>query len=275
MTRKILGTAALSAALAIFLAVPADAKKPVRHKAPKPDVTYYTVPYILDETQLEGILVVPYPPHASMPVVVLFPDWMGVSDHAKDDAKRVAAMGYAVFIADPYGKESQPQDPQQAARFAGALRGDVMRMREVAAAGLAAAKRDHRVDSNRVALMGYCFGGNLALELARSGARVRGVASVHGNLRTPFPDDARNIRGPVLVLQGGADPHVPPAEVEAFKAEMRAVAVRLKFVEYPGAMHAFTNPGANDSAHGVKYDPQATQAAYGELKDFFAEVLAP
>jgi dienelactone hydrolase len=77
------------------------------------------------------------------------------------------------------------------------------------------------------------------------------------------------------VLQGGADPHVPPTEVEAFKAEMRAVAVRLRFVEYPGAMHAFTNPGANDSAHGVKYDPRATEAAYGELKEFFADVLTP
>jgi dienelactone hydrolase len=234
------------------------------------------VPYSFEKTAMEGKLVLPSPAKPGLPLVVLFPDWMGVSRRPVSDAKRIAAMGYAVFVADPYGVNSQPKDPKEAGRLAGALRADVVRMRQVAAAALATAKRQQGVDSTRVALLGYCFGGNMALELARSGADVRGVASVHGNLKTPFPDDARNIRGRVLVLHGGADPHVPPAEVEAFKQEMAVVAgPRLKFVEYPGAMHAFTNPKAKDSANGVLYNREASEAAYLELERFFADVLIP
>ena len=100
-------------------------------------------------------------------------------------------------------------------------------MRERVRAGLDVLRGDPLCDPKRVAAIGYCFGGTCVLELARSGADVAGVVSFHGGLATANPADAKNIRGKVLVLHGGDDPHVPPKEVEAFEDEMRAGGRRL------------------------------------------------
>ncbi len=239
----------------------------------QPATTTYIVPYTLEKTAFEGRYIVPNPTPLNLPLIVLFPDRMGVSDRAKADAGQLARKGYAVFVVDPYGKTAQPKTAEEAARISGALKQDVVKLRKIAAAGLKTARNQHSVDTNRVAALGFCFGGTAALELARSGAPLNGVAVVHGNLATPFPDDARAIRGRVLVLHGSADPHVSPAEVDAFKHEMNRAGANVTFIEYPGAMHAFTNPAANDSAGGVKYDRVAAASAFRELDRFFADVL--
>lgn len=242
-------------------------------QTPSPTTTTYIVPYSLGETTFEGRYIVPNPTPTGLPLIVLFPDWMGITPHAKQDAGRLVERGYAVFVADLYGKQAQPGNPREAARVSGALKQDVVKLRKIAAAALKTARHQYTVDTNRVGAVGFCFGGNAALELARSGAPLDGIAVVHGNLKTPFPDDARAIRGRVLVLHGSADPHVPPSEVSTFRDEMNRAEADFTLIEYPGAMHAFTNPAAQDSAGGVRYDPVAAEAAFNEMERFFADVL--
>ena len=262
MLKTILAAASLCGALALPLFAASET------------VTLYKVPYSQDTTSLEGRLVLPVPGKPRLPLVVLFPDWMGVSQGAQDDAQRIASWGYAVFIADPYGTNAQPRGPEDAGARAGALKQNPALLRARAAAALQTAKRQTTVDTGRVVAIGYCFGGMMALELARSGAPLQGTVSIHGNLRTAAPGDARNIHGPVLVLQGADDPVVPQEEVGMFRDEMKMAGVDWQLVQYGGAVHAFTNPRAgNDPSKGVAYNPVASERAYVALRGFLEETL--
>ena len=126
----------------------------------------------------------------------------------------------------------------------------------------------------RVAAVGFCFGGGVVLELARSGADVRGVVSIHGNLDTPDIADARNIKGKVLVLHGADDPYVPAEQVSAFQTEMRNEKVDWQMNIYGGAVHAFTQKEAgNDPTQGAAYNESAATRAWKAMDDFLADVL--
>jgi dienelactone hydrolase len=243
--------------------------------APAQKSAIYKIPYEDRGTALEGRLVLPQPRGARLPLVVLYPDWMGVTSRAVDDAQRIAGWGYAVFVADPYGVDAQPRDAAEAGPKAGAIKADLPGLRARARAALDAALKREEVDTGRVAALGFCFGGALALELARSGAPLKGAASVHGNLKTALPGDARNIRGAILALHGAEDPYVPAEEVGMFVDEMRAAGVDWQLVSYGGAVHAFTNPGAgSDPAKGAAWHPKAASRAFSALQAFFGETLA-
>jgi dienelactone hydrolase len=129
-------------------------------------------------------------------------------------------------------------------------------------------------DSNRIAAIGYCFGGGTVLELARSGANIAGVVSFHGNLDTPNPSDAKAIKAKVLVLHGANDPYVPAEQVAAFESEMRQADVDWQLMAYGGVVHSFTNPEAgNDPSKGVAYNEAADKRSWAAMKQFFAEIF--
>ncbi len=131
-----------------------------------------------------------------------------------------------------------------------------------------------QVNPRKILVIGYCFGGTTALELARSGAPLVGTVSFHGGLSTPTPEDAKNIKGPVLAMHGADDPNVPPAEVKAFKDEMSRAKVKLEFIAYPGAVHAFTNPAAgNDNSKGAAYNANADKKSWIAFEKFLKQVL--
>jgi dienelactone hydrolase len=126
-----------------------------------------------------------------------------------------------------------------------------------------------------VAVIGYCFGGAGALELARSGAPLKGVVTFHGSLTTPTPADAKNIKAKILVLHGADDPYVKQEDVKAFMDEMRNAGVDWQLVQYSGAVHSFTDKRAgNDNSKGAAYNEAADRRSWRAMRDFFDEVFA-
>ena len=147
-------------------------------------------------------------------------------------------------------------------------------MRSRAHSGLKVLRANILVDTKRIAVIGYCFGGTSVLELARNGDDAAGFVSFHGGLNTPTPDDAKNIRGKVLALHGADDPLVPPDEVLAFEEEMRRAGVDWQMIIYGGAVHSFTNPAAgNDPSVGAAYNEKADKRSWEAMKTFFQELF--
>jgi len=162
------------------------------------------------------------------------------------------------FAIDIYGKGIRPADANEAGKQAVIYRSDRQLMCRRVAAGLEEAKQLSFVDQNRIAAIGYCFGGGVVLETARSGADLKGVVSFHGNLDTPNPEDAKNIKARVLVLHGADDPYVPQEMVSAFRDEMRNTKVDWQMTIYGSAMHDFTNPdNGSDPSKRAAYNKQA------------------
>lgn len=207
------------------------------------------------------------------PAVLIIHQWTGLSENEKMRARMLAELGYNVFAADVYGKGVRPQPPA-AGQEAGKYKGDRALYRARLTAALEVLRKDERTDSSKIGAIGYCFGGTGVLELARSGAEVKGVVSFHGGLGSPTPQDAKSIKGEVLVCHGADDPFVPAAEVEAFHKEMKDAGVKYDFVGYPGAVHAFTQKGAgNDNSKGAAYNVEADTKSWEAMKTFFAKVL--
>ena len=235
-----------------------------------------TVEYRQGDTVLEGYLAYDDSVKGKRPGVLVIHEWTGLGPYEKKRAEQLAALGYVAFAADIYGKGIRPATPELAGREASKYRGaDRTLLRARAAAGLAELKSFPQVDPDRLAVIGYCFGGTAALELARSGADLRGTVSFHGGLDTPVPADASKIKGMVLALHGADDPHVPPAQVAAFQQEMRTAKVDWQMIYYGGAVHSFTNPkSGNDPSKGVAYNEKADRRSWEAMKQFFNDCFA-
>ncbi len=231
------------------------------------------IEYICGGVTFEGYLAWDDAVAGKRPGVMVVHEWWGLNDYAKKRTEQLAALGYVAFAADIYGKGVRPKGPKQAAAEAGKYRGNRALLRARARAALDWLKGDKRVDPKRVAAIGYCFGGGTVLELARSGAELRGVVSFHGNLDTPNPADAKNIKAKVLVLQGADDP-MTKDQVPAFEQEMRGAKVDWQMILYGGAVHSFTNPDSgNDPKKGISYNAEADRRSWAAMRAFLDEAL--
>lgn len=255
-----------TSALALGLVLPARAAA-VLHKQ--------IVDYRQGGAVLSGYLAYDDSIPGSLPAVLVFHHWMGIDQYIMDRTEQLARMGYVAFAADIYGKGVKPKDNKEAAALSGTFRNDRQLMRARAQAALDTLRRMARVDSKRIAAIGYCFGGGVALELARSGADLAGVVSFHGTLDTPRPEDAKNIKGKILVLQGADDPVAPDSQIVKFEDEMRKAGVDYQIVLYGGAVHSFSMPAAgNDPKTGSAYNEKADRRSWQAMKDFFAELFS-
>ena len=178
------------------------------------------IEYRLDDTVLGDYLAYDDTIEGKRPGILVVHAWKGPDSFTEKSVARLAKMGYIAFAIDMYGKIIRPKDNKEAAKQSGIYRADRRLMLARANTGLEVLKTHRLTDIRRLAAIGYCFGGATALELARSGADTMGVVSFHGNLDTPDPADARNIKGKVLVLHGADDPFVKTDQVLAFQEEM-------------------------------------------------------
>lgn len=233
-----------------------------------------TVAYRDGDAALEGYLAYDDAGPAKRPGILVVHDWMGVSPETKRRVEMLAGLGYVAFAPDIYGKGVRPTDMKGAAAESGKWKNQRPAMRQRARAGLDLLSANKHVDPSNLVALGYCFGGTVALEVARSGAPLVGTVVFHGGLDTPTPADAKAIKGKVLALQGGDDPFVPAAQVEAFEKEMRDGGVDWQLVSYGGAVHAFTilNAGT-DNSKGAAYNEKADRRSWDAMKDFFGELF--
>ena len=201
-------------------------------------------------------------------------DWTGRRDFATSKADEMAALGYVGFAIDMYGKGvfGADGDVEGNSALMGPLAGNRAALRARMNAALEALRGVEVVDNSKIGTMGYCFGGMCVLELARAGADVTGVISIHG-IFTPGDVENEKITARVLCLHGQDDPMVPPEQVLDFENEMTAAGADWQVHAYGGTMHAFTNPAANDPGFGAVYNPAADRRATQSIKNFFSEMF--
>ena len=232
-----------------------------------------TIDYQDGNTLLEGYLAY----HESTqprPAVLVAHDWSGRREFACKAAERIADLGFAGFALDMYGKGifGADGDAEKNGALMSPLASDRTLLRRRINAALQAVRQLPNVDASRIAAMGYCFGGMCVLELARSGADIRGVISVHG-IFAPGKIANESITAKVLCLHGHNDPMVPPEQVLAFETEMTQAGVDWQVHVYGGTMHAFTNPKANNPGFGTVYNEVAADRAYRSIADFLIEIM--
>jgi dienelactone hydrolase len=236
-------------------------------------ITTRDISYDADDRTMVGTLALP-DGSDRRPGVLVCHEGPGLDDHARDVAARLAQLGYVAFALDYHGDGRPMENREQMMGRIGELRADPLRTRALARAGLDVLLAEARTDPDRLAAIGYCFGGTVAFELARSGAELKAVVGFHAALRTKRPDDARDIRGKVLALIGADDPIVPSADRLAFEEEMRAGGVDWVLTVYGGAQHSFTRRGADGtSIPGVRYDEATDRRSWRAMLDLFDEVL--
>lgn len=211
----------------------------------------------------------------SRPGVLIVHAWMGLDDYTKRRAREMAELGYVAFAADIYGKGNLPKNGDEAAKLAGQYRsGDRKQLRARAQAALDELLKNKMVDKNKVYAMGYCFGGSTVMELAMSGAPLKGVVTFHGGMDySQTIADVKNIKAHVLILHGALDPYSPMDQVNTLEKAMNDAKLDYQIVLYSGAVHSFTDPGAgNDPSKGAAYNPVADKRSFVAMKDFFAEL---
>jgi dienelactone hydrolase len=230
------------------------------------------IEYFHEGVRLVGRLAVDDDTPGTRPAVLVAHDAAGLGDHPRDTARHLAELGYVAFALDYHG-DGVLLPPEQVGERFGRLAGDPDRIRGLARAGLDVLLASEYADPAKVAAIGYCFGGTLSLELARSGADLAAVVGFHSGLATSRPEDAANITGRVLVCIGADDPIIPPDQRAAFEEEMRAAGVDWQMHLYGGAVHSFTNPTADGSMPAIKYDERADTRSWLAMRNLFAEVF--
>jgi len=233
------------------------------------------VEYQQGDTTLEGYHAYDDSISAARPAILIVHQWTGLTDYAKSRSKQLAELGYNVFALDIYGKGIRPQPPE-AGTEAGKYKGDRELFRARLMAGLEVLKNDPNTNPDKIAAIGYCFGGTGVLELARSGADIAGVVSFHGGLGAAegMTADKDTLKARILVCHGADDPYVPAAEVAAFEKEMREANADWQLIAYGNAVHAFTQKMAgDDNSKGAAYHEKADQRSWQAMKQFFAEIF--
>lgn len=216
---------------------------------------------------------------AKRPGVLVVPEWWGVNDYAVSRARQLAEMGYVAFVADIYGDGKSTEDGKQAGAWAAPFHGSSL-LTERTRAGLDVLMKEPRTDASKVAAIGFCFGGSAVQALAYSGAPVKGVVSFHGGL-VPVPAGAgAKTVAKLLILNGASDPTVKPEAIAAFVKDADAAKLDFQFVNYAGALHAFSNPDAttlaakNGMAAMVGYQEAAARRSWTAMTVFLDEIFA-
>lgn len=209
-----------------------------------------------------------------LPGVMIVHEWWGNNEYARYRAKEIAKLGYVAFAADIYGTGKIATTREEASKWAGEMRNDTATWRRRAMAGFNEMKKQPQVDTDKLAAIGYCFGGSTVLQLAFAGADLDAVVSFHGGLMTPTPEEAAAVKARVLICHGADDSFVSPESITGLTDALTAAKVDWQMIYYAHAVHTFTNPDADKAAiKGVAYNEKADKRSWQHMRQLFEEVF--
>jgi dienelactone hydrolase len=227
------------------------------------------------DTPLRGYLAWDDSIDGKRPAVLVVHEWWGLNDYARGRAEQLARMGYIAFAVDMYGQGKVTTHPQEAGQWAGEIRRNSDGWVRRAKAGLKVLKEQSQTDKDRIAAIGYCFGGSTVLQLAYAGLDLKGVVSFHGALTPATPEQAKDIKAKILICHGAADTFIPDEQVNKFRTSLEEADADYQIIYYANATHSFTNPQAGKAGvQGLKYDPDADRRSWQHMKMFFDEIFA-
>ena len=236
------------------------------------------ISYTQGGTVMKGMVAYDDATGAKRPGVLVVHEWWGHNDYARKRARMLAELGYTALAVDMYGDGKTADHPEDAGKFSKAVGGNPALVKARFEAALDTLKQQPTVEGDKIAAIGYCFGGSIVLGMARMGTDIDGVVSYHGSLATQTPAKQGAVKTSIRVFNGADDPFIKAEQIEAFKKEMDAAGADYKFVNYPGALHSFTNPDAD--SYGKKfnlplaYDEKADKDSWEQTQAFFKEIFA-
>jgi dienelactone hydrolase len=243
----------------------------------EPKIQTKAVEYKAQDAVMKGYLAYDEGIKGKRPGVLVVHEWWGVNDYIRRRALMLAELGYVALALDMYGEGKQAMHPADAGKFSSELMQnfDLSRARFLAAMDFL--RQQAPVDPTRIAAIGYCFGGGVVLNMAREGVDLKGVASFHGSLKAVKPAQPGGVKAKVLVLHGADDKFIPQEQIEVFQQEMKTAGADFQFISYPGALHSFTNPEADENAKkfnmAIAYNAGADKKSWDELKKFLKTIF--
>jgi dienelactone hydrolase len=232
-----------------------------------------TVAYLDGEVVLEAFFAFDDQISGRRPAVLINHTWAGRDDFVAEKTKKLAALGYVGFAVDMYGKGVLGTNPEENMKLMQPFMADRGMLQQRMKAALAAVRLMPWVDDSNIAAIGFCFGGLCSLDLARTGADIKGVVSFHGLLAAPENTQGNATKAKILALHGRDDPLVPAEQVLAFEQEMTEVGADWQLHTYGNTMHGFTNPLANDPVFGAVYQPDSDRRSWIAMQNFLTEIF--
>ena len=228
------------------------------------------VNYQVQDKQFKAF--VAYPEQQNSPLVLIVHTWAGRDEFVQNKAIELAQEGFVAMAVDMYGDARVGASTEENQSMMAPLIEDREKLKSVITAAVETGKQLEGVDTSKIAAIGYCFGGLVVLDLARSGIDINGVVSFHGLLMGSDISD-KGIRAKVLVLHGERDPMVPLSMIDEFQQEMTEAQADWQLHSYGNAYHAFTNPDANDPDFGTQYNQNADKRSWQSMMNFFSEIF--
>jgi len=242
-----------------------------------PKIEGKPVEYTAGGVTMKGYLAWDANVQGKRPGVLVVHEWWGQNEYIRKRAAMLAELGYTALALDMYGEGKMASHPDEAGKFSSEVMKNFPVAKERFLAGLEFLKKDPTVDPSRIAAIGYCFGGGVVLNMARQGVDLKGVASFHGSLAVVKPEKPTPIKAAVRVYNGADDKFIPAEAIEALKKEMADQKVDFRFMNLPGAVHAFTNPEATETGKKfnmpIAYNEAADKTSWADLKVFLAEIF--
>lgn len=235
------------------------------------------VDYRAGDTVMKGYIAYDDALEGRRPGILVVHEWWGHNAYARKRADMLAELGYTALAVDMYGDGKTARHPDDAGKFSGELRQNMPLAAARFTAAMELLQQEPSVDPQKIAAIGYCFGGGVVLEMARAGVDLDGVVSFHGSLAPAVPAKSGTVKAKILVLNGADDPFVSAGEIDAFKKEMDSAGVDYTFINYPGAVHSFTNPDADVFGREfnlpLAYNQEADKKSWQAMRNFLMDIF--